>query len=124
MRQISNWQQYKRLRQKLRQEPSPAESRLWWFLRRRRFHGYKFRRQHSLGRFVVDFYCPELNLAVEVDGDSHFDTDRKANDQRRQQWLERAGIQVVRFRNDEILQAIDRVLHQLRAVITTPNPSS
>lgn len=124
MRQVSNWHQYKTLRQKLRREPSPAENRLWWYLQHRRFLGYKFRRQQGLGRYVVDFYCPELNLAIELDGDSHFDDTRRAYDQQRQQWLERIGVRVVRFRNDEVLQAVDVVLDRLRSAITTPNPSS
>ena len=77
-----------------------AERRLWSALRGRRLKGYKFRRQHPLGRFVVDFACLVHRLVVEADGGQHADSD---DDRRRTAWLERRGWRVVRFWNNDIL---------------------
>ncbi len=60
-------------RRHLRKEAPKAERLLWWRLRGRQVHGLKFRRQYGIGRYVVDFYCVEARLAIEVDGESHFD---------------------------------------------------
>ncbi len=77
-----------------------AERRLWAALRGRRLTGYKFRRQHPLGRFIVDFACVEHRLVIEADGGQHADS---PEDERRTRWLERRGWRVVRFWNNEIL---------------------
>ena len=84
----------------LRIAMTDAERRLWSALRGRRLKGYKFRRQHPLGRFVVDFACLEHRLIVEADGGQHADSD---DDRRRTAWLERRGWRVVRFWNNDIL---------------------
>ena len=74
-----------------------TEVRLWLYLRRRQLEGWKFRRQHPIGDYVVDFYCAAARLVVELDGDSH-DGEVKFNyDERRQAWLESQGYRVLRF---------------------------
>ncbi|HYB57668.1 MAG TPA: endonuclease domain-containing protein, partial [Alphaproteobacteria bacterium] len=83
----------------LRIDMTDAERRLWSALRGRRLEGYKFRRQHPLGPFIVDFACLEHRLVVEADG-GHADSD---DDRRRTAWLERRGWRVVRFWNNDIL---------------------
>ncbi len=85
-----------------------AERLLWHHLRDRRFGGHKFRRQHLVGPFIVDFVCPEKKLIIEVDGGQH-DTNR-SSDERRSFFLKNMGYQILRFRNNEVLQETDAVL--------------
>lgn len=84
----------------LRRNLTDAERRLWSALRGRRLQGYKFRRQHPEGPFVLDFACIEHRLAIEVDGGQHADSEA---DHRRTPWLESQGWRVLRFWNNEIL---------------------
>src|SRR5260370_40197474 len=84
----------------LRQSSTNAERRMWSALRDRRLLRYKFRRQHPIGGFVVDFACTEYRLAIEVDGGQHADN---AADARRTAWLEREGWRVIRFWNNDVL---------------------
>lgn len=82
-------------------------------LRNRQFHNLKFRRQYSVGRFILDFYCPKLRLAIEIDGQSHFRPGRKQHDARRQQWLESHRIQVIRFLSSDVLENLDGLVQAL-----------
>ncbi|WP_426024196.1 endonuclease domain-containing protein [Brevundimonas sp. PWP3-1b1] len=92
----------------LRRTLTPPEARLWVHLRRRALDGLKFRRQHPVGVYVLDFYCAEAMLAVEVDGESH--ADRFEHDARRTRWLERQGIAVVRFSAESVRVNLGGVL--------------
>ena len=98
----------------LRQHQTPAESQLWAVLRNRQLEGLKFRRQHPIGRFVVDFYCTGRRLVIEVDGASH--KDQVEYDQDRTAWLEEQGYRVIRFPNEQILHQLDAVLDEIMAV--------
>ncbi len=91
----------------LRREMTDAERLLWRHLRRRQVEGLKFRRQHPLGRFIVDFVCIEAALVIEVDGGQH--GERQAQDAARTAWLNRQGYRVLRFWNNEVLNDIDAV---------------
>ncbi len=91
-------------RRSLRRTATPAEASLWQMLRRRQAGGWRFRRQHSVGRYVLDFYCPALRLAVEVDGAIHTRPNVAAYDAVRTAWLENLGIQVVRIPNHIVLR--------------------
>ncbi len=97
----------------LRRSLTPAERYAWSLLRRRGIHGLKFRRQHVLGRFVADFYCPEHRLVLEVDGALHHGAERAAHDAARTAALERLGYTVVRVTNEELSRA--RLEELLRA---------
>lgn len=79
-----------------RQATNPAEHALWEALRERRFRGLKFRRQHPLGRFILDFYCVDHRLAVEVDGGAHLGAEARERDAARDAWLGERGVRVVR----------------------------
>ncbi len=68
-------------RRNLRQESTLCEKLVWTYLRNRRFHGYKFRRQYSVGKYVLDFYCPELRLCIEIDSDIHEEPEQKEKDE-------------------------------------------
>jgi adenine-specific DNA-methyltransferase len=90
-------------RREVRRDASDAERVLWQFLRGSRL-GAKFRRQHPIGPFVVDFYCCEARLVVEVDGGQHYEPGASAYDERRTAEINRRGHRVVRFRNDDVLR--------------------
>ena len=104
----------------LRRRLTPSELLLWARLRDRRFDGLKFRRQHPIGPFVLDFYCDELRVAVEVDGGIHSTLTQIGYDRARQALLEEQGIRVVRVRAEDVEADIEAVLESLRAL--TPRP--
>ena len=116
-------------RRTLRNDSTPAEIKIWAKLRGRQVENCKFRRQYSIGAFVVDFYVPELKLAIEIDGDSHFQPDAIEYDQERQLFLEAKGIRVVRFTNEQVYQQLDEVVEAIAQTIcqlrrsTPPQPS-
>jgi very-short-patch-repair endonuclease len=95
----------------MRREPTPAEEKLWQKLRHKQLLGFKFRRQHTIDRFIVDFYCGEARLVVEVDGEVHDYTQEE--DAIRQDFLESLGLRMVRFRNEEVLNEIDGVVEEI-----------
>jgi very-short-patch-repair endonuclease len=107
----------------LRRSMSKAEVLLWTHLSRKQMLGYKFRRQYGVDKFVVDFYCPKLKLAIEIDGPSHAEQEGVAYDKMRQSYIEGLGIQFVRFQNDEIYEDMQSVLESIASKIkslTTP----
>ena len=107
----------------MRHEPTPAEELLWQRLRARRLCGYRFHRQHCIDRFIVDFYCAQRGLIVEVDGEVH--QRQVAADQEREQALTTLGFRVIRFPNAQVLEQTDQVLEQiLDALEVTPSPKS
>jgi len=87
--------------QKLRKNQTDAEKRLWQHLRNRQILNYKFRRQHTMGPYVVDFICIEKGLIIEVDGSQHFD--QQIYDLKRTTYLEGQGFLVLRFWNNDVL---------------------
>ncbi|MGB3207819.1 MAG: endonuclease domain-containing protein [Crinalium sp.] len=96
---------------RLRQELTPAESILWQALRGRQIEGLKFRCQHPVGRFIVDFYCPSVKLVIEVDGGIH--DQQQVYDQARTEKLEAFGYHVLRFTNDQVMKDLSAVLEQI-----------
>ncbi|HET7461125.1 MAG TPA: endonuclease domain-containing protein [Longimicrobium sp.] len=97
----------------MRAEPTPAERRLWNALRGSKL-GVRFRRQHPVGQFILDFWCPEARLAVEVDGEVHDGADQQEKDTHRTTLLDQYGYKVIRFRNDEVLRELPSVEARLR----------
>lgn len=95
----------------MRKTMPDAEQLLWYLLRNRRISGAKFRRQHPIGRYIVDFYCHEKLLAVELDGSQH--SEQQVYDQRRDADLNRLGIRVLRFWNSQMLQETEAVLESI-----------
>lgn len=94
----------------LRKDGTESESKLWFFLKNKKLDGYKFRRQHPLGLFIVDFYCHQLGLIIEVDGPYHNNEDQKIKDANRTKWLESNNMKLLRFTNNEIRIGIKKVL--------------
>jgi len=97
----------------LRRNATKAEKKLWYFLQRGQMQGFSFRRQHPFGRYVVDFYCAPLKLAVEVDGGQHDECPQRLRDRRRLHWLRSKGITVIRFWNNEVLENIEGVWDEI-----------
>jgi very-short-patch-repair endonuclease len=112
---LNNDPSLKALRRRLRSALTPAEARLWTQLQGRQLDGRKFRRQHSIGPYVLDFYCPEEHLAVELDGAAHDYESAVLRDRTRTHYLESVGISVVRFENRSVLENLDGVLSEIRA---------
>jgi very-short-patch-repair endonuclease len=97
----------------LRQPQTQAEAILWRQLRDRRLKGLKFRRQHPIGRFIVDFCYPKHKLVVEIDGDTH--ATQTEYDAARAEWLEMQGYRVIRFTNQEVYRQLPAVLEAILA---------
>ena len=128
MERMTNRPALKRLRQGLRNRATPAERALWQALKGQRLAGRKFRRQHSIGRYILDFYCPAEALAIELDGAVHAAPSRREYDTSRQRALERVGVRVLRFSNDEVLRTLEVVVDAIASAMrseesTTPSPS-
>ena len=110
------------LAKKLRRDSTEAERALWRYLRAHRLNGLKFKRQHPLGGYIVDFVCHEARLIIELDGGQH--QERASADADRTRYLESCGYQVVRFWNDEVLKNMEGVLESiLRSASPSPQPS-
>jgi very-short-patch-repair endonuclease len=105
-----NLPEKKTQRRELRSRLTPEESYLWSFLQRRQLRGRKFRRQHSVGPYIVDFYCPDEKLAVELDGSTHDHEVAQAYDKARGEFLRRLGIRTLRFENQDVRKNIEGVL--------------
>ncbi len=105
-----NTKELKEVRRKLRNNPTPAEAALWAQLKSERLEGTHWRRQFSVGKYILDFYCPSHKLCVELDGEGHFNMQSDLLDLERTEYLKSKGISVIRFENREIWENIDRVL--------------
>ena len=116
-----NLKYQKQIRSQLRTNMSKPEEVLWQRIRRKQL-GVKFRRQHGIGRYIVDFYCAELNLVIEIDGDSHFSDEGKEKDAMRDAFLEALGIKVLRFTNEEVMKQTESVLERLFNLVRSSNP--
>jgi|HubBroStandDraft_4_1064222.scaffolds.fasta_scaffold223065_2 very-short-patch-repair endonuclease len=103
---------------RLRRDATKAEKKLWYLLQRDQMAGLSFRRQHPLGKYIIDFYCSPLKLAIEVDGGHHNEQAHQAHDERRSQWLRGKGVTVLRFWNNEVLQNIEGVWDEIERTVT------
>lgn len=102
----------------LRNTPTPTEAILWQHLRRKALNGLKFRRQHPFGPFIVDFYCPSIRLAIELDGLGH--KSKEAYDARRDSYLESHGIRVLRLWNTDIERNLAGAMEEIRKACDDP----
>ena len=113
MTKVYNRSCEKNKRKMLRSNMPKGEIILWSKLKNKMLDGYKFRRQYSVGKFVIDFYCPRLKLAIEVDGDSHFSDESEPYDMARQDFIESFGISFLRFTNKEVYENLGEVLAKI-----------
>ncbi len=107
----------KNVRRELRHNQTDAERAFWWKVRNRQFHGLKFFRQYSVGSYILDFYCPAIKVAVELDGGQHNQPEECDYDAVRSEYLNSCGVSVVRFWNHEVLQNMDSVLAGLEEIV-------
>ena len=96
----------------LRSNMTPAEIMVWEALCKKQVEGFRFKRQYPIGRYIADFYCHELKLIIEIDGDIH--NTRNEYDKNRDQFLEADGYTVLRFSNDKIIDSIDSVINTIK----------
>ncbi|OWP61584.1 cytosine methyltransferase [Hymenobacter amundsenii] len=100
---------------------TPAEASLWTYLQRSQLGRRKFRRQHSVGPYIVDFYCPAEKLVVELDGAGHYDAVGNARDVDRTQYLEAQGLRVIRFENKDFWSHPESILAAIEAAFLNTN---
>ena len=124
---LFNHKYQKSYRQRLRNNATKAEKLLWRYLRARRLSGSKFRRQQGIGTFIVDFYCPEYRLAIEIDGPTHLTKEEREYDLMRENFIKQFGIRVIRFTNEEVYRNLDAVLariaEELEDISSRPPPA-
>lgn len=110
---IFNVYKHKQKRAKLRHNQTEPEKKLWNGLRSKQL-GVKFRRQHGIANYIVDFYCPECSLVIELDGDSHYNDQATKKDQIRDAYLNSIGLKVIRFTNDQVMKNYQGVIESLQ----------
>lgn len=99
-----------------------AEIILWSKLKEKQLNGLKFRRQHGINNYVVDFYCPESRLAIEIDGGVHYYNSRITYDKQRQEEIEALGIKVLRYTNNDVVKNLEGVLNDIIKTTTPLSP--
>ncbi|NNE99666.1 MAG: DUF559 domain-containing protein [Pyrinomonadaceae bacterium] len=104
----------KTFRTELRNNLTPAEAKLWTVISRKRLDGRKFRRQHSVANFILDFYCPAERLCIELDGQTHFRGLKRLRDLERGLFLDNFGIRVIRFENKIVFQDLPWVISVIK----------
>ena len=98
----------------LRRKITKAEKNLWYELRRNNLKGYHFRRQHPIAWYIADFFCHKAKLVVELDGEVHDSEEMKEHDRVRDETMENFEITVLRFKNEEVFESLDRVVKEIK----------
>ena len=124
MTNIFNKKEFVKKRQYLRKNMTKAEIILWSKLKGKQLNGLKFRRQHGINNYIVDFYCPELRLAIEIDGGVHCYDSRITYDKQRQKEIEALGIKVLRYTNTDVIKDLEGVLNDIIKTTTPLSPPS
>ena len=110
-------------RKHLRNNLTPAEAGLWKYLRGSQLQGRKFRRQHSIDKYIIDFYCPSEKIAIELDGEVHRYDKINKQDREKDEYLISLGIQLLRFENKLVFKHLEMVLKKIEdSFSTTPSP--
>jgi len=112
---LNNHKYLKEFRKDLRNNPTKAESQLWKALQKKQLEGRRFRRQHSIGNYIVDFYCVSENLIVELDGEYHANPINEEHDRKQSEYLENLGFKVIRFENHIVFEHLDMALEAIKA---------
>lgn len=111
--QIHNRKHLESRRKDLRKNGTPAESFLWKYLSKSQLSGRKFRRQHSISHYIVDFYCPKEKLIIELDGEYHNHPNSQEYDEKRTKYLNDLGFKVIRFENKMVFDHLPSVLTEI-----------
>lgn len=120
--QLHNIDKLRDRRKELRSNLTPAEAFLWKYLKNSQLEGRKFRRQHSFGKFVIDFYCSTEKLGVELDGMYHFTEEQIKYDADRTEYMNSLGIRIIRFENAEVFEKTDEVLIKIKDCFRSNHP--
>jgi very-short-patch-repair endonuclease len=113
-REIIDYERYlKELTRKLRQNMTLGEVLLWQHWKQKQMRGYDFDRQRPIDRYIVDFYCKDLKLAIEIDGSSHDGEEAKVNDEIRQERLESLGVRFLRFNDVDVKRNMEMVMNSI-----------
>jgi very-short-patch-repair endonuclease len=123
MTKLYNKTSEKQKRRKLRQHQTNAEDLMWRFLRNRQLLGLKFRRQYSVSKYVIDFYCTEIKFAIELDGASHNSYKKKVKDKKRQTYLEDFGITFIRIKDTELFGNPNKAFEKIEKAIRDLTPA-
>jgi very-short-patch-repair endonuclease len=118
MPEIHNRKELEQNRKALRNNCTSAEATLWLYLKGKQL-GKKFRRQHSVGNYIIDFYCATERIAIELDGAHHFTEAGMRYDEARTKYLNGLNIKVLRFENRMVFEDIERVLEQIKTALTS-----
>ena len=110
---LHNPEETLKFRKELRSNLTPAEAFLWSHLKRKKLDGKKFRRQHGIGPFIVDFYCASQQLIIELDGQVHMNEQAQEYDTMRTKYLENQGLRVLRFENKMVFDFLPSVLKDI-----------
>ncbi|MBQ1178124.1 MAG: endonuclease domain-containing protein [Bacteroidaceae bacterium] len=117
MKRPNNIKEQTTQRQELRNKGTAAEATLWHGLKGRQIEGMRWRRQFGVGPYILDFYCPQLHLCIELDGAQHYTIQGEENDLQREEWLLQVhGIRTIRFENKDIFNNYDGVIENIREV--------
>jgi very-short-patch-repair endonuclease len=117
MTEIFNRKEMEERRRSLRNQATITEVRLWECIHKKQILGIRFRRQYSIGKYIVDFYSPQLKLAIEIDGKSHDTQSKQEYDAIREKEIKQLGINILRFRNHEVLDELDNVVRKIEDTI-------
>ena len=117
MKFIYNDKILKKRRKELRKTETEAERLLWKYLKNKHFYGNRFLRQYSVGPYVLDFYCPESRLTIELDGGGHSEKDQKEYDKIRTNFLKDKDIKVIRFWNNNLMENIESALKKIEKIL-------
>ena len=113
-----NLKEQKSIRRTLRTHGTPAEAMMWKLLKGKQLEGAKFRRQFSIGAYILDFYCPEFRICIELDGDGHYNADGYEHDQVRNTYLhEEHGIMTLRYENKDVFKNPEAICRQICVII-------
>jgi very-short-patch-repair endonuclease len=112
---VTNQPELKTFRTRLRKNLTPAEAKFWKAVQGSKLDGRKFRRQQSVGKYVLDFYCPEEKLAVELDGEIHYNELSIIRDRERTAFIQYFGIKVIRFENKMVFENLEWVMNRIRS---------
>jgi len=121
-KQINNKPELIDKRKRLRNHSTSAEITLWLMLKGKQLAGRKFRRQHSVGYYILDFYCPSEKLAIELDGAPHFTEEGRKRDEVRTRYINSLNISVIRFENVRVFEDPEGVLEEIKKYFDHPDP--
>ena len=114
-RRIHNRKELKAIRKRLRKNLTPAEAFLWKHLKAKQLKGRRFQKQHSIGPYIVDFYCASEKLIIELDGEVHLNPTAEEKDNRRTAYLQQLGYTLIRFENKMVFDNLFSVLEEIKS---------